>query len=107
MKKLISMLAVMFALAVVVRAEDDLAAKGKKLVDESKPKCSMCHQIDGKGGKLSKPMEQLAANHPDDYLKGALLDPKKTIKPDTKMPAYKYTDEEAAAVIAYIKSLKK
>ena len=31
---------------------------------------------------------------------------KKTIKADTKMPAYKFTDDEVAAVIAYIKSLK-
>lgn len=107
MKKMIPVLAVTVALTVVARADDELIAKGKKLVDESKPKCSMCHQIDGKGGKMSKPMEALAADHSDEFLKGSLVDPKKTLKPDTKMPAYKYTDEEVAAVIAYMRSLKK
>ncbi len=107
MKKLISVWAVMAAVAVAARADDDLIAQGKKLVDESKPKCSMCHQIDGKGGKMGKPMEALAADHSDEFLKGSLVEPKKTLKPDTKMPAYKYTDEEVAAVIAYMKSVKK
>ena len=107
MNKMIAVVAGILAVAVIARADDDLVAKGKKLVEDSKPKCQMCHQVDGKGGKLSKPMDQLAADHPDDFLKGALLDPKKTIKADTKMPAYKFSDDEAAAVVAYIKSLKK
>jgi len=107
MKPMILAVTFLVATAVVVRADADAIAKGKKLVEDSKPKCSMCHQIDGKGGKMSKPMEELAADHPDEFLKGSLLDPKKTLKPDTKMPAYKYTDDEVAAVIAYMKSLKK
>jgi mono/diheme cytochrome c family protein len=107
MKPMMGVVAILMTAAVVARADDDLIAKGRKLVEDSKPKCSMCHQVDGKGGKMGKPMEQLVADYSDEFLKGSLLEPKKTLKPDTKMPAYKYSDEEIAAVIAYMKSLKK
>jgi mono/diheme cytochrome c family protein len=88
------------------QAADDLVAKGKEIVVAKK--CSICHAIDGKGGKIGKPMNGLAEGKTEDYLKGALLDPKKNIAPDTKMPSYKdkLTDEEIGAVIAYLKSLK-
>lgn len=98
-----------FALTGSVWAEDpkpDPVAAGKLIVE--KKKCSICHAVDGKGGKKEmKPMNGITEGKTDDYLKGSLLDPKKTIKADTKMPAYKITDEEVAAVIAYMKSLKK
>jgi mono/diheme cytochrome c family protein len=77
---------------------------GKKLVEQKK--CSLCHAVDGKGGKLGKPMNGIAAGKTDDFLKGVLLDPKKTISADVKMPAYKLSEDEVTAVIAYIKSLK-
>lgn len=76
---------------------------GKQIVETKK--CSMCHAIDGKGGKTGKPMNGLAEGKTNDFLKGALLDPKKTISANVKMPAYKFSDDEVAAIIAYIKSL--
>jgi cytochrome c1 len=63
--------------------------------------------VDGKGGKTGKPMNGITEGHTDEWLKESLLDPKKAIAPDTKMPAYKFTDDEVNAVIAYMKSLKK
>jgi cytochrome c oxidase subunit 2 len=85
----------------------DPVEDGKKIVEAKK--CSICHAHEGKGGKTGKPMAELAADRSDDFLKGSLLDPKKTIAADTKMPSYqgKLTDDEVAAVIAYMKSLKK
>lgn len=86
---------------------DDLVAKGKELVEQKK--CSICHSIDGKGGKKEfKPMNGIAKDKTDEFLTGSLLDPKKTIKADTKMPSYKgkLTDDEVKAVIEYIKTLK-
>lgn len=82
----------------------DPVEDGKKIVEEKK--CSICHKIDGKGGKIGKPMEELAVGKTDEFLKGALLDPKKTIAADTKMLSYqgKLTDEQVAAVIAYMKA---
>ncbi len=92
------------------RAEDkpaDPTAQGKQLVEKSK--CTICHMIDGKGGKIGKPLNGIAEGKTDEYLRGALTDPKKTLGPDTKMPSYKnkLSDEEVTAVIAYIKTLTK
>lgn len=86
-------------------APSDPVALGKQLVE--KKRCSICHAIDGKGGKTGKPMAEYAAKT-DEQLKAALLDPKKSIGPDTKMPSYKdkFSDAEVNAVIAYIKTLK-
>jgi mono/diheme cytochrome c family protein len=81
-------------------------AVGQKTVEAKK--CSICHMIDGKGGKIGKSLNGIAEGKTDDYLRGALLDPKKTIGADTKMPSYKgkLTDDEVAGVIAYLRSLK-
>ncbi len=75
---------------------------GKALV-ESKH-CALCHKV---GGNLGKPMEMLAGTHDDAYLKGALTDPKKTLGPTVKMPAFKLSDAELQDVIAYLKSIAK
>ena len=76
------------------------AAKGKALVDSKK--CALCHK---EGSKLGKPMAQLGGDT-DAKIKGALLDPKKTLGPQVKMPAYKLSDAEVADIIAYLRSLK-
>ncbi len=76
------------------------AAKGKALVDGKK--CALCHKA---GSKLGKPMEQLGGDS-DAKIKGALLDPKKTLGPEVKMPAYQLSDAEVADIIAYLRSLK-
>jgi len=88
-------------------AKDSAIAKGKQVVETKK--CSICHALEGKGGKIGKPMNELAEGKTDEFLNGSLVDPKKTIAADTKMPSYKgkLTDEEIGAVIEYLKSLKK
>ncbi|MEJ2069580.1 MAG: cytochrome c [Syntrophobacterales bacterium] len=77
------------------------AAKGKALVDSKK--CALCHK---EGSKLGKPMEMLGGDN-DAKIKGALTDPKKTLGPQVKMPAYKLTDAEVQDIIAYLRSIKK
>jgi cytochrome c553 len=76
------------------------AAKGKALVDAKK--CALCHK---EGSKMGKPMNQLGGDT-DAKIKGALLDPKHTLGPQVKMPAYKLSDAEVADIIAYLKSCK-
>ena len=66
--------------------------------------CALCHK---EGSNLGKPMDQVVGTHDDAYLKGALTDPKKTLGPQVKMPAFKFTDAELADVIAYLKSIAK
>jgi mono/diheme cytochrome c family protein len=77
------------------------AANGKALVESKK--CALCHKADS---KLGKPLEQLGGDT-DAKIKAALLDPKKTLGPQVKMPAYKLTDAEVADIIAYLKSCGK
>jgi mono/diheme cytochrome c family protein len=77
------------------------AAKGKALVESKK--CALCHKANS---KLGKPLEQLGGDT-DAKIKAALLDPKKTLGPQVKMPAYKLTDAEVADIIAYLKSCGK
>src|ERR1051325_1920264 len=87
---------------VVQIANADAVEDGKKLVEAKK--CSICHAIDGKGGKTGKPMNGITEGRTDEWLLEAMKDPKKTIAPDTKMPSYKdkLTDDEIKSVIAYI-----
>ena len=89
-------------------ARADAVEDGKKLVEAKK--CSICHAVDGKGGrKEMKPLNGITEGKTDEWLLDAMKDPKKTIGPDTKMPSYKdkLTDDEIKAVIAYLKTLKK
>ena len=92
--------------AVATAQADDLVAKGKEIVTAKK--CSICHAVEGKGGKIGKPMNELAKDKTDAFLLEAMVDPKKAIGPDTKMPSYKgkLTDDEIKACVEYIKSLK-
>ena len=77
------------------------AAKGKALVDSKK--CALCHK---EGSKMGKPMEQLAGGG-DARIKAAITDPKKTLGPQVKMPAFKFSDAELADIAAYLKSIAK
>jgi cytochrome c1 len=83
-------------------AQGGSAEKGKALVEGKK--CHLCHK---EGSKLGKPMETLAAGKDDAHLKAAITDPKKTLGPEVKMPAFKLSDAELADVIAYLKSVAK
>lgn len=88
-------------IAASVGAQGQLAEKGKALVESKK--CAVCHKEGGKG----KLMEKLTTEKNDAFLKESLVDPKKALGPKTIMPAYKFTDEEVQAVIAYLRSIAK
>ncbi|MGA8573338.1 MAG: c-type cytochrome [Desulfobaccales bacterium] len=83
-------------------AQGGSADKGKAIVDAKH--CALCHK---EGGNLGKPMDMVVGTHDDAYLKGALTDPKKTLGPTVKMPAFKMSDADLEDVIAYLKSIKK
>jgi cytochrome c553 len=104
MKSLVTVMTVLGLLLMGISASawaQGDAAKGKALVDSKK--CALCHK---EGSKMGKPMEQLGGDT-DAKIKGALLDPKKTLGPQIKMPAYKLSDAEVADIIAYLRSCKK
>jgi mono/diheme cytochrome c family protein len=76
--------------------------KGKALVDSKK--CAVCHKPNSTTGK---PMEMLAGKSNDAHLKEAIINPKKALGPEIKMPATKLTDEQAKDMIAYLRSIAK
>ncbi len=74
-------------------------ADAKQLVDSKG--CGLCH----KSGGLAKPLSAYAGGDPD-RIRGAILDPKKTLGASTMMPAFqgKLTDAETDALVAFIKA---
>ena len=75
------------------------AASGKALVQSKN--CALCHKA---GSKTGKPMEQLAGGS-DARIKGAITNPKGTLGPDVKMPAFPLSDAQLNDIIAYLRSL--
>lgn len=86
--------------------EAALIAKGRQIVEAKR--CAVCHEVNGKGGTSlhkGKPLNGITEGHNDEFLKLSLLDPKKVLGTQTRMPAYKFSSEEVRAVLAYMKSL--
>lgn len=99
--KVMVLFLVLMVIAASAWAQGGSVEKGKALVESKK--CALCHK---EGSKLGKPLEALAGDT-DAKIKGAITDPKKTLGPEVKMPAFKLTDAELQDVIAYLKSLAK
>jgi mono/diheme cytochrome c family protein len=92
---------VSMGIAATAWAQGGSVEKGKALVESKK--CALCHKA---GSTLGKPLEMLAGDN-DAKIKGAITDPKKTLGPEVKMPAFKLTDAQLQDVIAYLRSLAK
>ncbi|HXF93232.1 MAG TPA: cytochrome c [Nitrospiraceae bacterium] len=78
-------------------------AKGQKAYAEKK--CAMCHTINDKGGKSGGDLTKVGAVRDADWLKRFTKEPK-SVMPNAKMPAFKGTEEELDAIVAYMASLK-
>lgn len=91
--------------AVLFAASGDSAqlAKGEKVYTEKK--CAMCHTINGNGGKSGGDLTKVGAARDAEWLKRFTKEPK-SVMPNAKMPAFKGTEEELDAVVAYMASLK-
>ena len=88
------------------------AAQDQKLVSKGqslnvKHKCSMCHAVGGKGGKIGKALDGVADRYDAAALKRILTDPQKEF-PDAKikMPKVAWAAGDVDAVIAYLQTLK-
>ena len=77
--------------------------QGRKVYDEKR--CALCHAIGGQGGKVGPDLSNVGSRRDGDWLKRFLRDPKGTV-PNAKMPPVKATDEELAALVGYLLSLK-
>lgn len=84
-------------------ADSAKIAKGERVYAEKQ--CGMCHTINGKGGKSGGDLTRVGAARDADWLKQFTRTPK-SVMPNARMPAFKGTDEELDAVVAYMLSLK-
>jgi cytochrome c oxidase subunit 2 len=90
------------------QADSALIAKGEKTFADKK--CVLCHVIKEKGGTVG-PMARgpvlstVGAQRDAEWLKAFMKDPK-AVNPNAKMMAFKGTEEELEALVAYLGSLK-
>jgi cytochrome c2 len=85
--------------------DQSLVSKGQRL--SAQHKCSMCHVLAGKGGKIGKPLDGVSERRDAAALGRILKDPLKEF-PDAKikMPKVEWAAGEVDAVIAYLQTLK-
>lgn len=95
----------------VTEAPQDAAKieAGKKVYDAQK--CSACHQVAGKGSKMS-PLDGVGSKLSVADIKMWIVEPAKmeaklATKAKIKMKAYKLSEADLDAVVAYLASLKK
>jgi cytochrome c2 len=96
------------ALAQVGSGEGGSAAKGRLLYDQYK--CGLCHQLEGKGGKLSVALDGVADRRTADAMKRILINPAKELadsKAKVKMPVLPFKEGEVDTLVAFLQTLKK
>jgi putative heme-binding domain-containing protein len=84
-------------------AQSGNAANGEKLYTSQK--CSVCHQISGKGGKMGPELTKVAATRDAKWLAAYLPNPK-SVDPKNKMPVVKLKGAELDDLVAYLLTLK-
>lgn len=99
----IGCLALLLFVIPVLAQEASQIETGEKVYKEMK--CSMCHKLDGSGGKMGPELSGVGARKDADWIKAFLKDPKSVI-PNTKQPPFKGTDEQLEALVTYLMSLK-
>lgn len=77
----------------------EIIEKGKKLFDESQ--CVACHSISGKADSMGPDLFRVVMKVKKAWLFSWLKDPAYFF-PKTRMPNYRFSDEEAAAITAYL-----
>jgi len=87
-----------------VAAQGDVA-KGKTIYDTSPNKCSNCHKIGTKGGKLAPDLSNVGNRRDEAWLTKYLPNPT-SVNPKNVMPKVKLSDADMKSLIAYLLSLK-
>ena len=105
----ISMALVMFAVAGVSAQDAKKVAAGKAVYDKNK--CASCHQIEGKGSKIS-PLDGVGSKLSADDIRKWIVDPdamtaKLPKKPAAKMKKVELPPADVDNLVEYMLSLKK
>jgi cytochrome c2 len=88
----------------LARGEEGSAEKGKEVYTAKK--CGLCHTVDGSGGKKGGDLSDVGDKRDAEWLTKYMKDPK-SLLPEAKMPAFRGSDEDLQALVAYLMSLKK
>ena len=81
--------------------------KGRQVFEQMK--CLLCHSLEGKGGKLSVALDDVALRRDAEAMKWILTDPDKALagsKAKVKMPAFPFKEGQREALIAYLQTLR-
>jgi len=81
--------------------DDDFINLGKTRFREAR--CISCHLIDGRGGRLAPDLVKIASKAKPEWIYNFLKNPKR-FQPEVEMPQFGFSEEELAAVTAYITS---
>jgi mono/diheme cytochrome c family protein len=66
-------------------------------------RCISCHPINGKGGYVATDLGKVASKVKPEWLYNYIKNPKH-LQPDVEMPRFRFSENELAGVVAYIKS---
>ena len=99
----IDLLAVTTLISLFVGANAVALSKGEQVYVDKK--CSLCHEIDGMGGKFGGDLSHVGFKRDAAWLKRFMRDPK-TLKPGAMMQPFTGTDGELEALVDYLASLK-
>ncbi len=87
---------------VAAPVESALVRRGEALVQAKA--CTACHRIKGVGAGVGPDLTGVTQRVPIETIRKRLKDPK-SVKADSIMPNFGFTDEEVEAIIAYLKTL--
>ncbi|VAX25505.1 hypothetical protein MNBD_NITROSPINAE02-1184 [hydrothermal vent metagenome] len=79
-------------------------ANGKELFEDTYG-CLACHSVGGEGGNIGPPLDRAGFMSNADWLYRWVKNPQ-GLAPHTKMPSLGLSDEDAMAVVAYLKTLQ-
>lgn len=92
-----------FAAATLITVNAQAESKGEQIF---KQKCTMCHLVNGKGGKIGPDLSKAGAKLTEKALREQLENPKKA-NPASSMPSFKTLPKaDMDALLGYIKGLK-
>jgi len=80
----------------------ELVEQGKALFGYAR--CVSCHSLNGAGGTLAPDLGKIGSKVRLDWLFHWIKNPR-AYQPNTKMPQYRFTDEEIASIVAYLSTL--
>ena len=83
---------------------EKLAQEGKRLY-ETRYSCSGCHRVNGKGGQVGPDLSRAGFRMNAAWLYQWIQYPQ-AFRHDTKMPAFNMSEENARAIVMYLKTLR-